>query len=118
MVWILGRTQVNSPEDGSTTVKGIQDGYRLTPLSKWGTSYAPKKTLLTSRLARPRLQNKLSYNKDGSPDLYIKKDDSGRDKEANWLPASPDKFSLTMRIYWPKDEFLNGSWKIPGVKPI
>jgi len=43
MVWILGRTQVNSPEDGSTTVKGIQDGYRLTPLSKWGTSFAPKK---------------------------------------------------------------------------
>jgi len=52
MVWILGRTQVNSPEDGSTTVKGIQDGYRLTPLSKWGTSYAPKKNIVDKSIGK------------------------------------------------------------------
>ena len=32
-VWVLGRIQVNSPEDGATTVKTIQDGMRLIPLS-------------------------------------------------------------------------------------
>jgi hypothetical protein len=60
----------------------------------------------------------LKYNKDGSLDLYIQKDSPGKDKEANWLPSSPTRFSLTMRMYWPKDEFLNGTWKIPGVRPI
>ena len=34
MVWAIGRTQVNSPEDGKRFVSKIQDGYKLTPLSK------------------------------------------------------------------------------------
>src|ERR1700744_5158136 len=41
MVWILGRTQVNSPGDGKDIVYKIQDGYTLTPLSKWGKAYKP-----------------------------------------------------------------------------
>lgn len=43
MVWILGRTQVNSPEDGKEVVYPVQDGYTLTPLSKRGTDYHPAK---------------------------------------------------------------------------
>lgn len=35
-VWMLGRIQVNSPEDGSTTVRDIQDKMRLVPLSALG----------------------------------------------------------------------------------
>ncbi len=42
MAWILGRTQVNSPEDGKDVVYAIQDGYHLTPLSRWGNSYQPE----------------------------------------------------------------------------
>ena len=42
MVWLLGRIQVNSPEDGATTVKAIQDGMALVPLSAYGqTDYVP-----------------------------------------------------------------------------
>ena len=40
MVWLLGRTQTNGPEDYST-VHAIQDGYKLVPLSKFGASYVP-----------------------------------------------------------------------------
>ena len=36
MVWLLGRIQVNSPEDGATTVKTIQDQMDLRPLSAFG----------------------------------------------------------------------------------
>lgn len=44
MVWIIGRIQVNSPEDGATTVKSIQDGIKLFPLSAFGNENytAPK----------------------------------------------------------------------------
>lgn len=41
MVWIIGRIQVNSPEDAATTVKAIQDGIGLAPLSAFGKDYTP-----------------------------------------------------------------------------
>lgn len=40
MVWILGRTQTNGPDDYSA-VHGIQDGYLLVPLSQYGEPYNP-----------------------------------------------------------------------------
>ena len=42
MVWLLGRIQVNSATDGATTVKAIQDGMALVPLSAYGKAdYVP-----------------------------------------------------------------------------
>lgn len=38
MAWILGRIQVNSPEDGATVVKNIQKDITLTPMSEFGNS--------------------------------------------------------------------------------
>jgi hypothetical protein len=53
----------------------------------------------------------LKYNKDGSLDVYIQRESPGKDKLANWLPAAEGPFSVTMRIYWPKPEALDGTWK-------
>jgi hypothetical protein len=43
-IWIIGRTQTNGPSDYDNVHK-IQDGYKLTPLSQWGTEYTPPKNM-------------------------------------------------------------------------
>jgi hypothetical protein len=40
VVWIMGRTQTNGPDDYDNVHK-VQDAYKLTPLSRWGKKYAP-----------------------------------------------------------------------------
>ncbi|QGN00061.1 DUF1254 domain-containing protein [Methylocystis parvus] len=45
-IWILGRTKTDGPADYDNVHK-VQDGYRLTPLSRWGKAYAPPKSLPT-----------------------------------------------------------------------
>jgi len=44
MVWILGRTQTNGPEDYKN-VNQLQAHYKLTPLSAWNTAYMPPTNL-------------------------------------------------------------------------
>ena len=39
-IWIIGSTQLKGPNDVANVNK-IQDGYTLTPLSKYGTAYQP-----------------------------------------------------------------------------
>jgi hypothetical protein len=39
-IWIIGATQLKGPDD-LANVNSIQDGYTLTPLSKFGTAYQP-----------------------------------------------------------------------------
>ncbi|WP_415759930.1 DUF1254 domain-containing protein [Pseudomonas sp. LT1P18] len=56
-------------------------------------------------------------NADGSLDIYFQHENPGKDLEANWLPAPKGGFNLTMRLYGPKPEVLNGKWNPPPVKP-
>ncbi|MBW2298636.1 MAG: DUF1254 domain-containing protein [Deltaproteobacteria bacterium] len=39
-------------------------------------------------------------------------------KSSNWLPAPADAFAVTMRLYLPKAEFLDGTWKLPPIERI
>ena len=50
---------------------------------------------------------------DGGLTFSIQADSPGIDKEANWLPAPKGDFALIMRLYWPKEDALNGKWKQP-----
>jgi hypothetical protein len=58
------------------------------------------------------------YNADGSLDLYFQSDSSGKDKEANWLPAPKAPFNLTMRLYSPQADALTGKWNPPPIKKV
>jgi hypothetical protein len=57
----------------------------------------------------------LKRNADGSVTLHIRKDSPGPDEEANWLPAPAGPIFVVMRVYWPKEAALNGTWKPPAV---
>ena len=63
-------------------------------------------------------RNNLKKNSDGSVDIYFQNISPGKEKESNWLPAPSGSFNLCLRMYWPKEEMLNGSWTPPGVKKI
>ncbi len=61
----------------------------------------------------------LKYNPDGSLDMYIQAGSPGADKEANWLPApASGPFNLTVRIYWPTEAVLDGTYKLPPVRRV
>jgi hypothetical protein len=58
----------------------------------------------------------LKFNADDSLDLYIQHASPGAEKESNWLPAPTGDFNLTMRLYAPKAEILDGRWVPPAIR--
>ena len=50
---------------------------------------------------------------DGGITFYVQNKSPGKEKEANWLPAPAGPFWISMRLYWPKEAALDGSWKQP-----
>ncbi|MDG0817814.1 DUF1254 domain-containing protein [Bdellovibrio svalbardensis] len=61
-------------------------------------------------------RDRLNFNSDGSLDIYVQSQSPGKAKEANWLPAPAEDFNLVMRLYWPKQVVLDGTWKAPAVE--
>jgi len=50
---------------------------------------------------------------DGGITLNLQNKSPGPAREANWLPAPTGPFVIAMRLYWPKPEALDGTWKAP-----
>ncbi len=53
---------------------------------------------------------------DGGLTFYIQNESPGSDWEVNWLPAPRGPLLAVLRIYWPKEEALNSTWKVPPLK--
>jgi hypothetical protein len=58
----------------------------------------------------------LKRDADGGLTLHIQNESPGKDKEANWLPAPKGPFWMAMRLYWPKEEAMEGKWAAPKLK--
>ena len=61
-------------------------------------------------------RDRLSHNPDGSLDIFIQQSNPGPDREANWLPAATGPLGITMRLYAPRPEILDGRWAPPAVE--
>jgi DNA sulfur modification protein DndE len=82
------------------------------------TMYNPDYFLVANPINRYSINSSthLKYNKDGSLDVYVQHDSPGKNKEMNWLPAPTGPFILMLRLYWPDESALNGTWKPPAVQ--
>ncbi len=60
----------------------------------------------------------LRYGADGSLDLYLQHESPGPDRESNWLPAPRGPVGVTMRLYAPRPEALDGRWVPPVVRKV
>lgn len=58
----------------------------------------------------------LKRDADGGLTLYISHTSPGKELESNWLPAPNGPFWLILRLYWPQDAALNGTWKQPPLE--
>jgi hypothetical protein len=57
----------------------------------------------------------LKMDADGGLMIYIQNESPGKDMESNWLPAPKGPFRMFLRLYWPKEEALDGKWTAPKV---
>lgn len=60
----------------------------------------------------------LKYNSDGSLDIFIQHDSPGTARESNWLPCPTGPLGVTMRLYAPKAEVLDGRWVPPPISRV
>jgi hypothetical protein len=57
-------------------------------------------------------------NEDGSVTIYVQHESPGAEKESNWLPAPDGPFAMALRIYWPKQDVLDGVWIPAPIRKI
>jgi len=57
----------------------------------------------------------LTFNPDGALDILIQHEKPDA-KASNWLPAPAGAFAVTMRLYLPGTDFLDGTWKLPPLE--
>ena len=110
----------NTPLDGNSNYSIRFNPKQFPPTNAfWSvTLYNSDGLLVENHLHRyaisPHLRE-LTYNVDGSLDIFIQHEYPGKEKESNWLPAPIGSFNLLLRVYWPKMSVLNGEWNPPRV---
>ena len=62
------------------------------------------------------MMDQFKQEEDGSLVLHIGKDAPGKELKSNWLPAPDGPFYMTMRLYGPEQDALEGRWSPPEAK--
>ena len=63
-------------------------------------------------------RDELAYGDDGSLELYLQHENPGPERESNWLPAPRGPLGVTMRLYAPEPEALDGRWNPPPIRRV
>jgi hypothetical protein len=85
------------------------------------TAYDGDGFLVANPIGRYALGDRdpLTFNADGSLDIYLQAEPPEAGRRSNWLPvAGQGAFRVTARLYWPQDAILNGDWRMPGIRRI
>ena len=108
------------PLDGKNKYQLTFPAGKLPPAkSFWSlTMYTMPQSLLYDNelnryLINSSMTDQLVKNKDGSTTIYLQNEAPSTDKKANWLPAPAGPFVALMRIYWPEQSVIDGTWKEP-----
>ncbi|MEM1434362.1 MAG: DUF1214 domain-containing protein [Pseudomonadota bacterium] len=59
----------------------------------------------------------LTFNADGSLDVYLHAQRPATEG-TNWVPTPQGEFKILLRIYWPEQAALDGSWQPPPVEVL
>ncbi|MDN4613811.1 DUF1254 domain-containing protein [Leifsonia sp. F6_8S_P_1B] len=108
------------PLDGGTDYVLHFDAEGLPPVDGfWSvTMYDREGFQIPNELGRFALGDRdpLIYNPDGSLDLYLSRDRPDDARLPNWLPAGDGPLGVTLRLYAPRPEALDGRWAPPAVR--
>lgn len=112
--------------DGSTgryELRFVRD--ELPPVNAfWSlTMYSlPSRLLVANPLERYLINSgmlpKLKRDQDGGVTIYVQYASPGPGKQANWLPAPNGPFMMALRLYWPKPDAFDGTWKKPPLAKV
>jgi len=109
------------PLDGGYRYRIHFDAGKTPPVDAfWSlTMYDERGFLIDNPIGRYAIDDRdsLAFNPDGSLDILIQHEQPDA-KASNWLPAPADAFAVTMRLYLPKADFLDGTWKLPPIERI
>lgn len=82
----------------------------------------PQSLLVTNPINRYLINSPMlpgmKKDADGGLTLYIQNESPGKAKESNWLPAPKGPFAMYMRLYWPAEAALDGSWTQPKLVKV
>jgi hypothetical protein len=110
------------PLDGSVGYRMHFEASNLPPVRAfWSlTAYDKDGYFIANPINRYAIgdRDRLKFNPDGSLDLYIQNQDPGPERQSNWLPSGAGPFNLTVRLYWPDQAILNGSWHPPALERV
>lgn len=109
------------PLDGRHRYRIHFDAEKTPPVDAfWSlTLYDERGFLIDNPIKRYAIGDRdpLEFNADGSLDILIQQDKPVANT-SNWLPAPAGNFAVTLRLYLPKAEFLDGTWNLPPIERI
>lgn len=110
------------PLDGRNRYQIRFEKRQLPPVNAfWSiTLYNAKQAFVANPINRYAIgdRDNLPLGDDGALTLFVQHDSPDGDKAVTWLPAPQGAFNLMLRLYWPKQQILDGVWKAPAIQRL